>query len=526
LLFPLIDDGFRDGGQDDAAGTNDVSTERTLTEQTALPHLLPPGVEGLEQVEIKRVSLSLLARALAPDRVEHLRAVAEQARPLLAGRIVWNINSTAKGGGVAEMLQTLLAYGRGAGVDTRWLVLQGDEEFFAITKRLHNRLHGAVGDGGPLGEHEHRHYRNIQAANLVLIGQVVRVNDIVLLHDPQTAGLVDGLRALGAIVVWRCHVGCDEQNEYARQGWTFLQRYAQHADAFIFSREAYAPQWVHRDALWVIPPSIDPFSGKNREMEPAEVRSILLRTGLLAGVDAAGPLPFIRRNGSHGQVRTHRGLMGNDAALAPSARLVIQVSRWDRLKDMSGVLIGFAGHPTPDDVHLLLVGPDISAVTDDPEGADILQECRSLQDQLPSAIRARVHLVNLPMDDVDENALIVNALQRHASIVVQKSLVEGFGLTVTEALWKSRPMIASAVGGIQDQITNERDGLLIADPRDLDAFAAALQTLLDDPELAARLGAAGRQRVVDEYLGDRHLTQYVDLFGTLIESEPATPSTC
>ena len=143
--------GFRDGGQDDAAGTNDVSTERTLTEQTALPHLLPPGVEGLEQVEIKRVSLSLLARALPPDRVEHLRAVAEQARPLLAGRIVWNINSTAKGGGVAEMLQTLLAYGRGAGVDTRWLVLRGEEEFFAITKRLHNRLHGAAGDGGPLG---------------------------------------------------------------------------------------------------------------------------------------------------------------------------------------------------------------------------------------------------------------------------------------------------------------------------------------------------------------------------------------
>jgi len=503
---------------------SDVSTELTLTEETDLPHLLPPDVEGLEQVQVKRVSLSLLARALTPDRVEHLRAIANQARSLLAGRIVWNINSTAKGGGVAEMLQTLLAYGRGAGVDTRWLVLQGDEKFFAITKRLHNRLHGAVGDGGPLREHEHQHYRNIQAANLALIEQVVRVNDIVMLHDPQTAGLVDGLRARGAIVVWRCHVGCDEQNEYAREGWTFLRRYAQDADAFIFSREAYAPQWVHHDALWVIPPSIDPFSGKNREMEPAEVRNILLRTGLLAGDDAAGPLPFIRRDGSHGQVRAHRGLMGNDAPLPSSARLVIQISRWDRLKDMSGVLTGFTAHPTPDDVHLLLVGPDISAVTDDPEGVDILQECRSLQDRLPPAVRARVHLVNLPMDDVDENALIVNALQRHASIVVQKSLVEGFGLTVTEALWKGRPVIASAVGGIQDQITNGRDALLIADPHDLRAFSVALQTLLDDPQMAARLGATGRQRVLDEYLGDRHLTQYVELFAELIGSEPTTPS--
>ena len=216
--------------------------------------------------------------------------------------------------------------------------------------------------------------------------------------------------------------------------------------------------------------------------------------------------------------------MGNDAPLPSSARLVIQISRWDRLKDMSGVLTGFTAHPTPDDVHLLLVGPDISAVTDDPEGVDILQECRSLQDRLPPAVRARVHLVNLPMDDVDENALIVNALQRHASIVVQKSLVEGFGLTVTEALWKGRPVIASAVGGIQDQITNGRDALLIADPHDLRAFSVALQTLLDDPQMAARLGATGRQRVLDEYLGDRHLTQYVELFAELIGSEPTTPS--
>ena len=260
-------------------------------------------MEGLEQVSVKRVSLGLLARALAPDRVEHLRAVAERAVPLLAGRVVWNINSTAKGGGVAEMLQTLLAYGRGAGVDTRWLVLRGEEEFFAITKRLHNRLHGAAGDGGPLGHHEHDEYAKVQQANLELMKQVIRPQDIVLLHDPQTAGLVDGLRELGAIVIWRCHIGCDEQNQWSEHAWAFLKTYAEHADAFIFSREAYAPQWVRRDALWVIPPSIDPFSAKNREMAPEEVRRVLVRTGIIAGADDGSPLNFERRDGSHGEVR-------------------------------------------------------------------------------------------------------------------------------------------------------------------------------------------------------------------------------
>ena len=163
----------------------------------------------------------------------------------------------------------------------------------------------------------------------------------------------------------------------------------------------------------------------------------------------------------------------------------------------------------------MLVGPDVSGVTDDPEGADVLAECRARWRTVPESIRGRVHLASIPMDDVDENAIIVNALQRHAYLVVQKSLVEGFGLTVTEAMWKARPVIASRVGGIQDQIVDERDGLLIDDPYDLDALAAAMARLLDDRELADRLGAAGRARVHDQFLGDRHLAQYVDLFERL-----------
>jgi trehalose synthase len=195
---------------------------------------------------------------------------------------------------------------------------------------------------------------------------------------------------------------------------------------------------------------------------------------------------------------------------------VVQVSRWDRLKDMPGVIVGFTRAPAPDDVHLMLVGPDVSGVTDDPEGAEVLAECRQLWTDLPPRLRERVHLASVPMADVELNATIVNAVQQHAAVVVQKSLAEGFGLTVTEAMWKARPVLASAVGGILDQISDGRDGVLVRDPRDLDAFAGALGGLLADPPHAQRLGAAARETVRSRFLGDRHLEQYVELVGSLL----------
>ena len=194
---------------------------------------------------------------------------------------------------------------------------------------------------------------------------------------------------------------------------------------------------------------------------------------------------------------------------------MLQVSRWDRLKDMAGVMEGFALAVADDDLagaHLILAGPDVSGVTDDPEGAEVLRDCTEDWNQLPDAVRGRVHLASIPMDDVDENAIIVNALQRHAAVVVQKSIVEGFGLTVTEAMWKGRPVVASRVGGIQDQITDGRDGLLVDDPYDIEAFAEVLVRVLADPALAERLGTSAHERVLAEFLGDRHLEQYVDLF--------------
>ena len=277
------------------------------------------------------------------------------------------------------------------------------------------------------------------------------------------------------------------------------------------------PDWVASDRLVVIPPSIDPFSAKNRELDRPTVAAILAAVGLVTGTPADGAVHFERRDGSVGTVRHHTGLIADGPPPPPNARLIVQVSRWDRLKDMAGVLDGFVTMAAdgPDDAHLMLVGPDVTGVTDDPEGAAVFAECRAKWRAVPEAIRGRIHLASIPMDDVDENAIIVNALQRHAYLIVQKSLVEGFGLTVTEAMWKAKPVIASCVGGIQDQIVDGRDGLLIADPTDLDALAARMAQLLNDRELADRLGAAGRGRVHDQFLGDRHLAQYVELFGGL-----------
>jgi trehalose synthase len=472
----------------------------------------------MESVEVRRLSLDELAEQLDPDRAQLLMQAADRGRHLLKGRVVWNVNATAAGGGVAEMLAALLAYARGAGIDTRWLALVGDPDFFDITKRVHNFVHGSVGDGGPLGEAERRHYEQVLARNLQALGQQVSPGDLVLLHDPQTAGLAGAMRAAGAHVVWRCHIGSDLSNHVTRAGWDFLHPYLRDVDAFIFSRKEYAPDWVDPGRLYVIPPSIDPASCKNRQLSDAQVDAVLRRVGLVTDGQGRPAVEFTRRDGTRGQVKERPTVLLDGSLPRPDDRLVVQVSRWDRLKDMSGVLTCFAGYfaDGPEGVHLVLAGGEVSQVADDPEGAEVLKECMTQWRGLPAHVRRRAHLAALPMEDWDENAVIVNALQRHARVVVQKSLMEGFGLTVTEALWKGTPVIATAVGGIRDQIVDGRDGLLLEDPRDLKGLAELIKTVLDDAGLASRLGRGGKARAKDQFLGDRHLIQYVDLFAGLV----------
>ncbi len=450
---------------------------------------------------------------------ERLEAVMERVavlRAALSGRAVWNISSTAVGGGVAEMVRTLLAYARGAGVDARWAVIEGSPEFFRITKRLHNALHGSAGDGSAIGGAERAIYEHVNAVNAAELAPMVRPHDVVIVHDPQPTGMISTLLARGAQVIWRCHIGHDEVNDEVEQGWRFLAPYLEGVDAYVFSRAAYVPEdYLDPRLARVIPPTIDPFSAKNQMLDEQSIRAILRQAGLIRG-DGNGAGTFIREDGSPGRVDRVADVVREGGPPSETTPLVVQVSRWDRLKDPCGVLVGFArlDAAAAHGAHLVLAGPSNAGVTDDPEGISTLNAVIAEWRRLPRAMRERVHLASLPTVDVDENAAMVNALQRHATVVVQKSLHEGFGLTVTEAMWKARPVIASAVGGIQDQIEDGVQGLLLDDPTDLDAFAAATARLLDNPDEARRMGERGQARVVEHYLGLDSLLRY----GALIES--------
>ena len=253
-----------------------------------------------------------------------------------------NVSSTATGGGVAELLQTLLAYARGAGVDARWVVVDGDPAFFEITKRIHNHLYGVIGDGGPLGAAEHEHYEQTIRRNTARVRAAVRGGDILLLHDPQTAGLVPHLAGTGTRVVWRCHVGIDEQNDHSLRAWEFLRPYLEAVDAYVFSRSKFVPPAVPHERVAIISPSIDPFSAKNEAIDASLVGPLLQHVGLLAGAGPDPQVAYRRRDGTGGRVTRHVDLLGTGPPLDPGVPVVLQASRWDAMKDMRGVMTGFA----------------------------------------------------------------------------------------------------------------------------------------------------------------------------------------
>jgi trehalose synthase len=462
----------------------------------------------VSSVPIPPLDPARLQAFVGPDRVERLERTAARIREELAGRRIVNVNSTATGGGVAEMLQTLLGYVRGTGLEAEWLVIEGDPEFFAITKRVHNGLYGGPGDGGELGSAERGPYERALAANLAGIRGAIRPGDVVIVHDPQPAGLVPSLLEDGLSVVWRCHVGLDDANEWSERAWAFVRPYVEDASAFVFSRRGFAPTWVDAGRLAVIPPSIDPLAPKNEALDRETMLGVLAAADLLAP-DGRPDHPAVLR-------RAH--VVREGGAPPADAPLVVQVSRWDRMKDMAGVLRGFvSGVDAATGAHLVLAGPAVEGVSDDPEGLEVWNETVAMWRELGAEDRARVHLAAVPMDDPVENALVINALQRHAAVVVQKSLAEGFGLTVSEAMWKSRPVVASAVGGIADQIVDRESGLLLDDPADLERMGELVSEVLASPTEAARLGENARHRVADQFLPDRQLLQYAPLLERLIE---------
>jgi trehalose synthase len=335
---------------------------------------------------------------------------------------------------------------------------------------------------------------------------------VVILHDPQTAGLVPIVRRTGAKVVWRCHIGASTTSDRSDDAWSFLRHYLDDADAVVFSRAAYAPAWLPAEKVRIIPPSIDPFSPKNQPLTEKDIVAILRRLGIIEGAPGTGR--YVRRDGAVGEVQRGATIVRSSSPIAVDTPLVVQVSRWDPLKDMAGVMEAFARATEGSDAHLALVGPAVDAVGDDPEGARVLADCTASWNALKPNARDRVMLVSLPMDDVDENAAMVNAIQSHAAVVVQKSLAEGFGLTVAEAMWKRRAVLASDVGGIPDQIT-PGTGVLLGDPTDLDTAGAQMMRLIADPDLRHNLGDAAHEQVRKHYVGDQHLIRWGALISEL-----------
>jgi trehalose synthase len=479
------------------------------------------------EVKVGARSIEPFAAFVERPRLAALQARADGIRHVLGTRAIWNINSTRAGGGVAEMLLSSLRYAQGLGIAARWLVLEGPPEFFRLTKRLHNALHGSIGDGSPLGPEQAAFFEHVTRDNLGLLDTLVREGDIVICHDPQTAGLVTHLTKRGAHVVWRCHIGHEHGDAEVERGWHFLRPYLEPAELAVFSRLAYAPAWIAAQRTIVLPPNIDPFSVKNQQLSESTVTAILAHTGLVAGERSAQAPVFTRDDASVGRVDREAEVIRLGAAPRPEAPLVVQVSRWDAIKDPIGVLEGFArmiaAYPACK-AELVLAGPSLDGVSDDPESAQVFATLERAFRALPHAVRRSVHLALLPMQDAEENAAIVNALQRHAAVIAQKSLYEGFGLTVTEAMWKRRPVVASAVGGIADQIRDDVDGLLVHDPTNLNEFAELLRRPLQDRALAQRLGDAGYARVCEKYLTITALEHWAMLLEQLLGQAQSGPS--
>ena len=476
---------------------------------------------ALQEVPLPEVAIEGLRDAAGPMAWERLTEAHARARELLAGRAVWSINSTAIGGGVAEILRTMLPYARAGGLDARWLIVRAGADFFGVTKRIHNFLHEHPGDGGPLGAAQRSAYERVLDGAGRALRDVIGPGDVVVLHDPQTLGLAVGLKRLGATVIWRCHIGTDRPGGLSEAAWDFLWPYVQEQpDVAVFSRRAIVPARLPLEAVRIIVPSIDPCSVKNADMSSELAASILAYTGIVERPGEPSAAPAF--HGVHGTPRRVRHrcdvLRAGPAPRLGRDRLVVHVCRWDRIKDPVGAMRGFAEHTLPHaQAHLILAGPTVHTVTDDPEEPGVLDEVQAAWRALAHQQRCRVTVACVPMHDVEENAAIVNALQRHADVIVKKSLEEGFGLGVTEALWKRRAVVASDVGGHRDQITHQHNGLLV-DPTDPRSFGHAIAELLADPARASALGDAGHDVVERHFLHSRQLAEWDELLVALVKT--------
>lgn len=382
--------------------------------------------------------------------IEELRLLAAR----LTGKVIQNVNSTFVGGGVAEILSHMVPLFTQLGVDARWNIITGSEEFFQVTKKFHNALHGRA---EKISSQDFAVFLETSERN---IKESALYGDILFIHDPQPIALVRRKKDLGRKWVWRCHIDVSRPN---KEIWDFLWDFVIQYDVAVFSAPSFAQQLPIRQVL--ISPSIDPLSDKNRELPAETINSVLNKYE----IDSERPI-------------------------------ITQVSRFDYLKDPVGVIQAFELVRKAMDCQLVLAG---GTASDDPESEKVLAEVKEKAEGNPD-----IHILLLPHN----SALEINALQWASTVVVQKSLKEGFALTVSEALWKAKPVVASAVGGIPLQVKHKFTGLL---SHGVEGTAYAIKQLLSNPQYARWLGENGREHVRRNFLITRHLKDYLLLFISL-----------
>lgn len=391
----------------------------------------------------------------APEILE-LRTLARQ----LKGRTVQMVNSTSVGGGVAEILSRLVPLITELGLKVRWDVITGGNDFFETTKAFHNALHGASYDEPPESFEIYLAYNEQNRARLQMD------SDLTVIHDPQPLALIQGRANHSGRWIWRCHIDLSQPNPKV---WKFLEPFVLKYDATLFS----SPDFTHQLPIpqYLFYPSIDPLSEKNRDLEPEFVSSVLERFG----IDEKRPI-------------------------------LTQVSRFDRLKDPVGVVEAYKIVKRYFDCQLVLAG---GGAADDPEGGKVLDAVREVAAGDPD-----IHILDLP----PWSALEINALQRGSTIVIQKSLREGFGLTVAEALWKKKPVVASAVGGIPIQVIHKHTGMLA---HSVEGTAYQVRYLLSNPSIAERLGRLGHEHVREQFLITSAIRRYLTLFLHACDHQPS-----
>lgn len=398
--------------------------------------------------------LEQYASIVGNEVIDHLKQL---SNPLKGIKII-HINSTKKGGGVAEILNRLIPLKRELGIDAEWEVISGEADFYQCTKKMHNALQG---NREEISDKLYKAYEDTNLQNFERLKSRLEEADIVFIHDPQPAPLLRYCSERKGKWLWRCHI--DVSHPF-RPVWKYLRDFVEGYDASIWSLANFAQPLSH--PLYLIPPSIDPLSEKNTELPEKEIAEFL---------DSWN----INRN----------------------VPIITQVSRFDRFKDPIGVIQAYQLIRKYAPIQLVLAG---GGATDDPEGTQVLAEVKEFAGSDPD-----IHIMELPPDAHRE----INALQRGSQIVLQKSLREGFGLTVTEALWKGRPVIAGHTGGIRLQVINHYNGFLVNTP---EGVALRVRYLLKHPDIMEMMGKRARQVVLDNFLITRQLQEYLTLVLALI----------